>query len=113
MSLIAIIVVGLIAGWLASAIMKTNTGLLLDLVLGVIGAIVGGWISSLITGVNLVGDINLTSIVVSLLKDLTKPLLIRLGSGVSLPSLFKYPGFFLAVIRIMGVKWLVQREVPT
>ncbi|HMN62361.1 MAG TPA: GlsB/YeaQ/YmgE family stress response membrane protein [Anaerolinea sp.] len=67
MSLIAIIVVGLIAGWLASAIMKTNTGLLLDLVLGVIGAIVGGWISSLITGVNLVGDINLTSIVVSLL----------------------------------------------
>lgn len=67
MSLIATIVVGLIAGWLASAIMKTNTGLLLDLVLGVVGAIVGGWISSLITGVNLVGDINLTSIVVSLL----------------------------------------------
>jgi uncharacterized membrane protein YeaQ/YmgE (transglycosylase-associated protein family) len=67
MSLFATIVVGLIAGWLASYIMKTNTGILIDLVLGVVGAIVGGWISSLITGVSLVSDINLTSIIVSLL----------------------------------------------
>lgn len=67
MSIIATIVVGLIAGWLASYIMKTNTGILIDLVLGVVGAIVGGWISSLITGVSLVSDINLTSIIVSLL----------------------------------------------
>lgn len=67
MSIIATIVVGLIAGWLASYIMKTNTGILIDLVLGVVGAIVGGWISSLITGVSLVSNINLTSIIVSLL----------------------------------------------
>jgi uncharacterized membrane protein YeaQ/YmgE (transglycosylase-associated protein family) len=67
MSLIATIVVGLIAGWLASYIMKTNTGILIDLVLGVVGAIVGGWISTLITGASLVSDINLTSIIVSLL----------------------------------------------
>ena len=67
MSLIAMIVVGLIAGWLASMIMKTNTGLLTDLILGVVGAIVGGWITSLILGVNLVGAIDLTSIVVALI----------------------------------------------
>lgn len=67
MGLLATIVVGLIAGWLASLIMKTNTGILMDLILGVVGAIVGGWISTLITGVNLVSDINVTSIIVALL----------------------------------------------
>ena len=67
MSLFAMIVVGLIAGWLASIIMKTKTGLLTELILGVAGAILGGWITSLLTGVNLVGGIDLTSIIVSLL----------------------------------------------
>lgn len=67
MGLLATIVVGLVAGWLASLIMKTNTGLLTELILGVIGAIVGGWIASLLTGVDMVTGINLTSILVALL----------------------------------------------
>lgn len=66
MNLLATIVVGLIAGWLASYIMKTNTGILIDLILGIVGAIVGGWISTLITGASLVSNINLTSILVAL-----------------------------------------------
>ena len=66
MGLLATIVVGLVAGWLASYIMKTNTGILVDLILGIVGAIVGGWIASLLTGVDLVTGINLTSILVSL-----------------------------------------------
>lgn len=67
MGLIATIVVGLIAGWLASIIMKTNTSLLVELILGVVGAIVGGWIGSLLVGVDLITGINLTSILVALL----------------------------------------------
>lgn len=67
MGLLATIVVGLIAGWLASMIMKTNTGILTELILGVIGAIVGGWIASLLTGVDMVTGINVTSILVALL----------------------------------------------
>ena len=67
MNLIATIVVGLIAGWLASLIMKTNTGLLTELILGVVGSVVGGWLSSILFGVDLVGGINLTSIVVALI----------------------------------------------
>jgi uncharacterized membrane protein YeaQ/YmgE (transglycosylase-associated protein family) len=67
MNLFSMIVVGIIAGWIGSKVMKSKTGLLTDLGLGVVGAIVGGWISGLLTGVNLVGAINLTSIVVAAL----------------------------------------------
>lgn len=66
MGLIATIVVGLVAGWLASMIMKAKTGLFVDLILGVVGAIVGGWLSSLLLGVNLVSGIDITSIIVAL-----------------------------------------------
>ncbi len=70
MGLIATIVVGLVAGWLASIIMKTNTGLVTELILGVVGAILGGWITSLLMGVDLVTGINVTSIVVALLGSI-------------------------------------------
>lgn len=38
------IVLGGIAGWIASMIMKTNQGLLLDIVVGIVGALIGGFI---------------------------------------------------------------------
>ncbi|NLE45669.1 MAG: GlsB/YeaQ/YmgE family stress response membrane protein [Chloroflexi bacterium] len=66
MGLIATIVVGLIAGLLASWIMKAKTGVLIDLILGVVGGFLGGWITSLIMGVNLMSGINVTSIIVAL-----------------------------------------------
>jgi len=66
MGLIATIIVGLIAGLLASWLMKAPTGVLTDLILGVVGAIVGGWLSSLLMGVNLVSGVNLTSIIVAI-----------------------------------------------
>jgi uncharacterized membrane protein YeaQ/YmgE (transglycosylase-associated protein family) len=67
MGLIATIVVGLIAGLLASWLMKAKTGWLVDMVLGVVGGVLGGWITSLILGVNLVSGFNITSIIVALL----------------------------------------------
>ncbi len=47
--LIAWLVVGLIAGWLASMVMKTNAqqGMLADIIVGIIGAFIGGWVLSL------------------------------------------------------------------
>jgi uncharacterized membrane protein YeaQ/YmgE (transglycosylase-associated protein family) len=65
MGIFATIVVGLIAGWLASLVMKTKTGLWIDLLLGVIGGFVGGWLTGLLMGVNLMSGINITSIVVA------------------------------------------------
>ena len=44
-SLLIIIVVGVIAGWLAGQIVRgTGYGLINDLVIGVIGAFIGGWL---------------------------------------------------------------------
>lgn len=62
----ATIIVGLIAGFLASWLMKAKTGMLADLILGVIGGFVGGWLSSLLFKVNLMSGINLTSILVAM-----------------------------------------------
>jgi uncharacterized membrane protein YeaQ/YmgE (transglycosylase-associated protein family) len=46
--------------------MKAKTGVFVDLLLGVAGSILGGWISSLITGADLVTGFNLTSTLVAL-----------------------------------------------
>lgn len=67
MGIVATIVVGLMAGLLASWVMKAKTGLLVDLILGVVGSVVGGWITSLIMGVDLVSGVNVTSILVAVL----------------------------------------------
>jgi len=45
MGLLAFLVLGLIAGFIASKIVNhTGSGVLLDIVLGVVGAEVGGWL---------------------------------------------------------------------
>ena len=49
--IIAWIVVGLIAGWLAGVFMKGGGfGIVGDIVVGLVGALVGGFVFSLITG---------------------------------------------------------------
>ena len=45
---IGYIIIGALAGWIASRIMKTREGLLLDIVLGVVGALVGGFLLSFV-----------------------------------------------------------------
>ena len=43
--ILRLVIVGIVAGWLAGKVMKGGGyGLLMDLVLGILGAIVGGWI---------------------------------------------------------------------
>jgi uncharacterized membrane protein YeaQ/YmgE (transglycosylase-associated protein family) len=59
MSFIAWIVLGLIAGFIASKIVnKTGEGMLLDIILGIVGAVLGGYLFQTfgmagVTGVNL------------------------------------------------------------
>ncbi len=67
MSIIAWLVLGLIAGFIASRIVnKQGEGLLLNIVLGVVGAEVGGWLFRLF-GMSGVTGLNLYSLLVATL----------------------------------------------
>ena len=65
MSFLAWIVLGLIAGFIASKIVnKQGEGFLLDIVLGIVGAVVGGWLFGLL-GASGVSGVNLYSLLVA------------------------------------------------
>ena len=70
MGLIATIVMGLLVGIAAGFIMKSNYPWYIDILLGIVGSIVGGWLTSLLLGVDLTGGFNLTTFVVSLIGAL-------------------------------------------
>ena len=66
MSIIAWIVLGLIAGWVASLLMGAGGyGLIGDIVIGILGAFLGGWLGSTLLGIDVTG-INFTSIILSI-----------------------------------------------
>jgi uncharacterized membrane protein YeaQ/YmgE (transglycosylase-associated protein family) len=65
MSFLAWIVLGLIAGFIASKIVnKSGSGVVMDIVLGIVGAVVGGWLFNTIGHVGVTG-VNLYSILVA------------------------------------------------
>ena len=65
MSILAWIVLGLIAGFIGSKLVnKRGEGLFLDIVLGIIGAVVGGWVFSFF-GAGGVSGVNLYSLLVA------------------------------------------------
>lgn len=67
MSFLAWIVLGLVAGFIGSKLVnKTGEGLILDIVLGIVGAIVGGWLFHLI-GMSGVTGVNLYSLLVAVI----------------------------------------------
>jgi uncharacterized membrane protein YeaQ/YmgE (transglycosylase-associated protein family) len=66
MGIILWIVFGAIVGWVASMIMKTNDGVFMDIIIGIIGAVVGGWLMSFF-GQAGVSGFNLYSFLVAVL----------------------------------------------
>lgn len=67
MTIIAWIVLGLVAGFIASKLVnKSGDGVLLDIGLGVVGAIVGGWLFSTV-GMAGVSGLNIYSLLVAVL----------------------------------------------
>lgn len=67
MEIVLWIVIGGIAGWIASVIMRTNAtqGPLQDIILGVLGALVGGFLFGLVGQPGVTG-FNLYSLVVAI-----------------------------------------------
>lgn len=60
------IIFGALVGWIASMIMKTGGGLVFDIVVGISGALIGGFIMNFF-GQSGVGGFNLYSLLVAIL----------------------------------------------
>jgi uncharacterized membrane protein YeaQ/YmgE (transglycosylase-associated protein family) len=71
MNFIIWIIVGGILGWLASLVMRTDAqqGLLLNIVVGIIGALLGGWLLAPLFGTGTINqnDFSVSSLLVSFL----------------------------------------------
>ena len=71
MNFIIWLVVGGIIGWLASMVMRTDAqqGMLLNVVVGIIGAVLGGWLISPLIGAGTINqnDFSLPGLIVSFL----------------------------------------------
>ncbi len=82
-SIIAWIVVGAIAGWLASLVVRgTGLGLVGDIIVGIIGGILGGIILTLLLpGSYGVSGINIGSIIVAFIGAVILMLLVRMFTG--------------------------------
>lgn len=63
------IVVGALAGWIASMIMKTDAqmGALSNIIVGIIGAFIGGWVIGLFGMTTPDGQFNIASILTAIL----------------------------------------------
>ena len=81
MSILGWIILGLIAGWLAGVLVKgSGYGVVGDIVLGILGALVGGAITSTLMGVDITG-FNLESLLVAVLGAIVVIVIARLISG--------------------------------
>ena len=71
MSFIIWLIVGGIIGWLASLIMKTDAqqGLILNIVVGIVGSFLGGWLIAPLLGTGTVnsGDFSIMGLLASLI----------------------------------------------
>ena len=81
MGILSWIILGLIAGWLAGQFMKGGGyGLVGDIILGIIGAIVGGFLASNLLGLDVSG-VNFTSIVIAFIGACILIAILRAVSG--------------------------------
>ena len=76
MGILAWIVVGLIAGWLAGQVMKGGGyGVVIDIVLGILGGVLGGWIFGMLGiwhGGGMIGSIIIAFVGAVILVSITR-----------------------------------------
>jgi len=83
MGILAWIVVGLVAGFLASQVMRGGSyGLIGDIIVGAVGAVIGGFLAGTLLKIpDAVNGINITSILVAFVGAVILIALLRLVSG--------------------------------
>lgn len=82
MGLILWIIFGALVGWVASVVMRTDErqGALANIIVGIVGALIGGGISRLLGGGGITG-FNLRSFVLAIFGAIILLLFVRLLSG--------------------------------
>jgi uncharacterized membrane protein YeaQ/YmgE (transglycosylase-associated protein family) len=83
MGILAWIVVGLVAGWLASQVMRGGGyGLIGDIIVGAVGAVIGGFLAATLFNMpDAVNGINVTSILVAFIGAVILIAILRAVSG--------------------------------
>lgn len=76
MNILLWIILGAIAGWVASLIVKSNQGILLDIVVGIVGAFLGGFIFQTF-GASGVTGFNIYSILVAIVGAVVLLLIVK------------------------------------
>ncbi|MEP7289413.1 MAG: GlsB/YeaQ/YmgE family stress response membrane protein [Chloroflexota bacterium] len=82
MGWLAWLIIGAVSGWLASVVMKTNSsqGLLLDIVVGIVGAFVGGLVFNFFGAPGVTG-FNVYSLLVAFIGAVVLLGILRLFTG--------------------------------
>src|SRR5262249_4694657 len=82
MSIIAWIGIGLIPGWFAGTFIRgAGYGIIGDLILGVLGAIVGGWLTGILLGRDMVNGFNIETLIVAVVGAIILIAISRLFTG--------------------------------
>jgi uncharacterized membrane protein YeaQ/YmgE (transglycosylase-associated protein family) len=81
MGILAWIVVGALAGFLANQIMGSRDGLLRMVALGVVGGLVGGFVAATVLNIGTVDGINVESIVIATLGAIAIVFVANLATG--------------------------------
>lgn len=84
MGILSWLIVGLIAGWLAGIVMKGGGyGLVGDIVIGILGALVGGFLASVVFGADTVNGLDITSLITAFIGAVVLIALVRALPGRS------------------------------
>jgi uncharacterized membrane protein YeaQ/YmgE (transglycosylase-associated protein family) len=95
------IIVGALIGWVASLIMRTNSrqGLIADIIVGIVGAFVGGYFLSPLFNVSTINEGNFS----------LPALLVSLGGAIillAITKLFRNIGGFVLVLMIVLILYI-------
>jgi uncharacterized membrane protein YeaQ/YmgE (transglycosylase-associated protein family) len=82
MGIILWIIFGALVGWVASAVMGSSEGIVADIIVGIVGAIIGGWLMSFFGNTGVTG-FNLYSFLVALLGAIVLIFLVRAIRGTA------------------------------
>lgn len=84
MGIIIWLIVGGVVGWLASIIMKRDNqqGIILNVIVGIVGALLGGWLISPLVGVGTINEgLTVGSFLVSLAGAIILLFIVNLFTG--------------------------------